>query len=166
MVGCHVFRQNRSIHLADLAVNPLTPSQISLVEASFRQINRHADEAAALFLTRLFEFDPALRRAAKGDMAQQKRFFVKLLGTIVHRLECFDLVRDHIYELAAEHPHLSLREEHHHTVGAALFWMLQQTLGDDFTPAMYGAWMAIFRALSTEIKNAVHELESHAALAC
>ncbi|HEU5078011.1 MAG TPA: globin domain-containing protein [Opitutaceae bacterium] len=147
-------------------MNPLNPFQIALVESSFRKIHRHADEAAALFFTRLFEFDPVLRRTADGDMQQQKRFFVKLLGTVVHRLECFDLVRDYIREIATTHPHLSLRDEHHHTVGAAFFWMLEEILGAEFTPETYGAWMAIFRALSIETKQAVGDLESSTALAC
>lgn len=166
MATCNVFGQIGNTTLNAPAVNPLNSFQVALVEASFRKINRHADEAAALFFTRLFEFDPALRRAATGDRLQQQRFFVKLLGTIVHRLECFDLVRDHVREIACAHPHLSLREEHHHSIGAALFWMLQEVLGPEFTPETYAAWMAIFRALSIEAKQSVRDLESSTALAC
>ena len=36
--------------------------------------------------------------------------------------------------------------------------MLEQVLGDDFTPAVYAVWMTIFRTLSNDIKATVEEL--------
>jgi hemoglobin-like flavoprotein len=141
------------------AVNPLNSHQIALVEASFRKISRNGEQASSLFFTRLFEFDPSLRHACGDDFAAARRFFVRLLGTIVHRLESFDAVRDHLRELALAEPGLAEREEHHHSVGAAFFWMLQEVLGRDFTPETYGAWMTVFRILSNEAKAAVRELE-------
>ena len=142
---------------AYLIVNPLCPSDIALAEASFRKINRHADEAAALFFTRLYEFDPVLRTVAAADHTTRKREFIRLLGTIVHRLDCLDLLRDHVRELASPHSTLVAAEEHHHSVGAAFFWMLEQVLGTDFTPAVYAAWMSIFRLLSADIKASSQE---------
>jgi len=40
------------------------------------------------------------------------------------------------------------------TIGAALFWMLEQMLGDDFTPDVYAAWMTVFVSLSNDLRTA------------
>jgi hemoglobin-like flavoprotein len=141
-------------------VIPLSPSEIHIVQISFRQISRNAERSADLFYARLFEFDPALRSLVKDNFAEQKRGFIRLLGTVVHRLDCLDLVRDHLVELAICHPEVKESEEHHHSVGAALFWMLEQILQDAFTPANYGAWMTIFRTLSDDLRARVAELEA------
>ena len=135
-------------------MNLINASEIALIQASFRKISRNGDEAASLFYTRLFEFDPQLRSLARGDFAEQKREFIRLLGTIVHRLDCFELVRDHLLELALCHPEVNENDQHHHAIGAALFWMFEQVLGRDFTAATYGAWMTIFRTLSNDLKVA------------
>ena len=139
-------------------MNSFSPSQIFLVQTSFRKINRNADRAATLFYTRLFDFDPALQALITPDLAEQKREFIRLLGTVVHRLDCLSLVRDHLIDLARNRPEINESDEHHHSIGAALFWMLEQVLEDDFSPATYAAWMTVFRTLSDEMKVGTREL--------
>jgi len=138
-------------------VNSFSPSQLFLVQTSFRKISRNADRAAALFYSRLFDFDPALQSLITSDRMEQKREFIRLLGTVVHRLDCLSLVRDHLIELSHRRPQINDSDEHHHAIGAALFWMLEQILGDDFTPATYAAWMEVFRTLSDEMKAGARE---------
>lgn len=137
-------------------MNPFSPSEILLVQTSFRKINRNGDRAAELFYTRLFQFDPALR-GTNTELAEKKREFIRLLGTVVHRLDCLELVRDHLAELAFRHPDINNSDEHHHSIGAALFWMLEQVLEEEFTAVTYAAWMTVFRTLSDELKAAARE---------
>ena len=134
------------------AVNPLSFPEILLVQISFQKISLNADRSADLFYSRLFKFDAALRNLIKTDFFAQKRGFIRLLGIVVHRLDCFDLVRDHFAELALSYPEVNESEQRHRSIGAALFWMLEEILEDDFTPACRAAWMTIFRTLSDELK--------------
>lgn len=137
-------------------MNLFSPSEVLLVQTSFRKINRNADRAAAHFYARLFDFDPSLR-GSSSELAEKKREFIRLLGTVVHRLDCLELVRDHLAELALRHPDINNSDEHHHSIGAALFWMLEQILEDEFTSATYAAWMTVFRTLSDELKTSTRE---------
>lgn len=132
-------------------MNLLSPSEILVLQTSFAKISREADRAADLFFARLDEFDPALRTLADVDFCDQKKGFIRLLGTVVHRLDCLDLVRDHLLELALDHAEVSASEEHHHFIGAAFFWMLEEILQDDFRPDCYAAWMTVFRLLSDDL---------------
>src|SRR5262245_59629297 len=49
----------------------MTPKQITIVQSTFEQIRPMAEDAAALFYTRLFTLDGSLRALFKGDMQQQ-----------------------------------------------------------------------------------------------
>jgi hemoglobin-like flavoprotein len=92
------------------------------------------------------------------DFAEQKREFIRLLGTIVHRVDTFDVLRDHLRELAHCHPEICESDDNHYAIGAALFWMLEQILGDDFTPETYAAWMNVYRVLSEDVKASARDL--------
>ncbi len=140
------------------AVHAFTSTEIALVESSFRKLSRQADDAAALFFARLFEFAPVLRAVSRTDLPTQRREFIRLLGTIVHRLDCYEVLRDHLRDAAEDHPDFFGREAHHHAIGAAFFWMLEQVLGGEFTPAVYAAWMTVFHALSEDVRNATRDL--------
>lgn len=136
----------------------LSPADSALLQSSFRKIRRDSDFAADLFFTRLFDFDPSLRNRMRGDMDEQKREFIRWLGVIVHRVDSFELLRDHMREVAACHPDLCGNDDHHYSFGAALFWMLEQVLGNEFTAATYAVWMTVYGVLSNDMKAAAREL--------
>jgi hemoglobin-like flavoprotein len=139
-------------------MHAIASSDAALLQSSFRKISRDAENAADLFFTRLFDFSPSLRDALHTDLEDQKRGFMRLLGTIVHRSDSFELVRDRMRELALCRVDLCGNDDHHYAVGAALFWMLEQVLGDDFTAAAYASWMSVYRVLSADMKTAAREL--------
>jgi hemoglobin-like flavoprotein len=136
------------------STTPISAHEIALIETSFRKLSRNSAQAAALFYTRLFDFDPLFRALLKNDRSTAHRKFFHHLGTIVHRLDCYDVVRDYVSDLIAGHPCFANTDEHIRTIGAALFWMLEQMLGDDFTPDVYAAWMTVFVTLSNDLKTA------------
>jgi hemoglobin-like flavoprotein len=49
----------------------MTPKQIEIVKASWREVLPIRDQAAALLYTRLFELDPALRKLLNGNVEEQ-----------------------------------------------------------------------------------------------
>ena len=65
----------------------MTTEQIKLVQDSFRQIAPIAETAAQLFYARLFELDPDLELLFKGNLSEQGRKLMQMLGLAVHSLD-------------------------------------------------------------------------------
>lgn len=121
---------------------------IALVQASFRQIAPIADQAAALFYTRLFELDPALRSLFRGDMQEQGRKLMAMLATAVDSLDRLETVVPAVRALGARHARYGVLEEHYASVGAALIWTLQKALGPEFSPGLRAAWIGTYTKLA------------------
>lgn len=65
----------------------MTPEQIALVRDSFAKVAPIAPAAASVFYDRLFVLDPALRPLFKGDMVEQGRKLMAMIGTAVANLD-------------------------------------------------------------------------------
>lgn len=61
----------------------MTPEAQRLVRNSFARVAPIAPAAAAMFYDRLFALDPALRPLFKGDMAEQGKKRMDMIGTTV-----------------------------------------------------------------------------------
>lgn len=121
----------------------MTDSQIRLVRDSFRQVTRMAESASTLFYWRLFEFDPDLRQLFKGDMTEQGRELMEMLGAAVKRLERPEQLLPAVRVLSAHRAAYGVREQDHETVGRALLATLRHALGEAFTPALEAAWVEV-----------------------
>jgi len=65
----------------------MTDEQIRLVQDSFRQVAPIAETAAQLFYARLFELDPDLELLFKGNLSEQGRKLMQMLGLAVNSLD-------------------------------------------------------------------------------
>ncbi|PLX39453.1 MAG: hemin receptor [Hyphomicrobiales bacterium] len=126
----------------------MTPEQIDLVQASFRQVAPISETAAELFYGRLFEIAPEVQVHFKGDMKNQGRMLMQTLATVVNSLKDLEAILPAVKELAARHVDYGIKAEHYAPVGASLIWTLQKGLGDDFTEETRQAWVAAYDALS------------------
>ena len=131
--------------------------QIELVQESFEKVVPIADAAAALFYGRLFDLDPALEALFKGDMVEQGRKLMQMIGVAVKSLDRLEQVLPAVCALGARHAGYGVRENDYDTVGRALIWTLRKGLGDDFTPETEGAWAATYAALAGVMKRAQAE---------
>ncbi len=113
----------------------MTPEAQRLVRESFAKVAPIAPAAAAMFYDRLFVLDPALRPLFKGDMAEQGRKLMSMIGVAVANLGKLDVILPAVRDLGQRHACYGVRQAHYDTVGTALVWTLEQGLGDDFTPA-------------------------------
>ena len=68
----------------------MTNEQIKLVQDSFRQVAPIAETAAQLFYARLFELDPDLELLFKGNLSEQGRKLMQMLGLAVNSLDRMD----------------------------------------------------------------------------
>jgi hemoglobin-like flavoprotein len=120
-------------------------TQKALVQTSFAQVQPIADAAAALFYRRLFELNPALQPLFKGDMEEQGRKLMDMLGLAVKGLDRPEALLPALAALGRRHASYGVNEKDYETVGAALLWTLEQGLGPGFTPDIREAWTAVYR---------------------
>lgn len=132
----------------------MTSESQDLVRQSFARVAPIAPEAAAMFYQRLFLLDPTLRPLFKGDMREQGRKLMAMIGTAVAGLDDLSSIVPAVEALGRRHATYGVRPESYDTVGAALLWTLGQALGDDFTPPVEAAWTEAYTILATVMKAA------------
>jgi hemoglobin-like flavoprotein len=132
----------------------VTPQQIDLVQASWKQVVPVAETAAQMFYGRLFFLDPSLRALFLGDMREQGRKVMAMLSYTVNGLTRLEVLLPAIRALGRRHTTYGVRPEHYFTVGAALLWTLEQGLGAAFTPAVREAWVAAYGVLASTMRDA------------
>jgi len=135
----------------------MTPEQIELVKTSWAQVVPIADTAAKLFYGKLFELDPALKPLFKGDMTEQGRKLMRMVGTAVNGLDRLDQIVPAVKDLGVRHVAYGVQDSHYDTVGSALLWTLDQGLGDGFTPDVETAWATVYGLLADTMKSAAAE---------
>ena len=127
----------------------MTPSQIDLIQDSFRKVVPISDTAAALFYGRLFEIAPEVKPLFKGDMSLQGAKLMATLGLVVAGLNDLSKIVPAAESLARKHVAYGVKDEHYAPVGAALIWTLERGLGPDFTPETKAAWIEAYAILSS-----------------
>jgi len=130
----------------------MTSNQINLVQASFRQVMPLAETAAKIFYERLFELDESLQALFTNDMLTQGNKLMQFLGLAVVSLNKPEQLRPTLRTLGARHVAYGVLEEDFDTVGSALLWTLERTLGDAFTPDLEQAWIEVYAMISAEMK--------------
>jgi len=136
---------------------PLSARDIALVQASFELVLPIADDAAALFYSRLFELDPSLRALFRGDMKTQGRALMGMIRVAVAGLAKLDQIVPAVQTLGRRHATYGVKDEHYATVASALIWTLEQGLGDAFTPETRTAWVKVYTLLAETMQQAAAE---------
>ena len=132
----------------------MTPQQIDLVQASWKQMLPVTETAAQMFYGRLFFLDPSLRPLFVGDMRDQGRKVMTMMSFTVNGLGRLDELLPAVKALGRRHAAYGVRAEHYYTVGAAFLWTLEQGLGEAFTPAVREAWVAAYGVLANTMRDA------------
>jgi nitric oxide dioxygenase len=135
----------------------MTPSQIELVQSSFGRLVPIADAAANLFYDRLFEIAPHLRSMFPEDLTEQKKKLMAMLGTAVGGLGRLDTLVPVLRALGRRHAGYGVKAQHYASVGSALLWTLEKTLGAAFTPDVKDAWATAYILLWTTMNDAAGE---------
>jgi len=128
-------------------------NEIALVQQSWAKVSESSDEAAARFYHRLFELYPELRPLFKGEMDEQSQKLMRMIGRAVDALDDLSLLDRVIRMMGARHSGYGVRAEDYEKLGAALIWMLEQRLGDDFTPATRAAWVSVYDDLAEMMQD-------------
>jgi hemoglobin-like flavoprotein len=132
----------------------LTPTQITLVEQSFERLVPIADIVAKLFYARLFEIAPELRGTLFGqvDMAAQRKKLIVVLALSVKWLRHPDTLLSVLSDLGRRHVRYGVLDEHYDTMGQALLWTVERTVGGTFTPEVREAWRSVYALVADTMK--------------
>ena len=131
----------------------MTNEQIKLVQDSFRQVAPIAETAAQLFYARLFELDPDLELLFKGNLSEQGRKLMQMLGLAVNSLDRMEQLLPVARSLGARHVTYGVRDRDYSTVGEALLWTLRKGLGPAFTPDVEAAWSNVYATLASAMQS-------------
>lgn len=127
---------------------------IARVQSSWQKVAAIAPQAAALFYQNLFVADPSLQALFKGNMEDQGKKLMQMIGAAVGKLQDLDSLLPILHGLAVRHVGYGVRNEHYQTVGAALLQTLRQGLGEDFTPEVKQAWTEVYGLIASEMMTA------------
>jgi hemoglobin-like flavoprotein len=136
----------------------MNPSTINDVQSTFNIIAPIADDAAALFYSKLFEIDPSLKSMFKGDMTDQRKKLMQILGVAVSSLNNLEAIVPAVQDLGRRHVKYGVRPQHYNTVAEAILWMLAQTLGATFTPTIKQSWTEVYTVLADTMIAAGNEV--------
>lgn len=135
----------------------MTPDQVHLIRKSFAELSYHNHVAALVFYRRLFQLDPELRPLFTGDIEEQSRKLMEMLGALIAMLERPVGLEIELRAMGARHAGYGVKDPHYATVGAALIDMLAETLGEKFTPETRDAWLELYGAVESAMKAGAAE---------
>jgi hemoglobin-like flavoprotein len=133
----------------------MTPEQKNLVQESFALVAPIADQAGALFYSRLFQVDPTVRSLFRGDIQEQSQKLMQTLAVAVASLDNLEGLVPALHALGRRHVGYGVTQQHFDTVAAALLWTLEQGLGTHWTPEVQHAWVAAYTVLVTTMQEAM-----------
>jgi hemoglobin-like flavoprotein len=132
----------------------MTPTQIQLVQDSFKKVAPIANIAADLFYDRLFVLAPEVRSLFPEDLTEQKKKLMQMLATAVTNLHRAETILPAVQALGRRHAGYGVTDKHYEVVGEALLWTLGQGLGAGFTPAVKEAWTQTYLTVAGVMKQA------------
>ena len=141
----------------------VTPKEAKLIRASFELAAISSTRTSELFYQRLFALDPSVRGLFHGDMREQGRKLISTLALVVDSIDQLEDLLPMIRELGVRHANYHVEERHSATVGEALLWALEQTVGTTFTASTRTAWKKAYTILANTMIEAARSAVAGAA---
>jgi len=92
------------------------------------------------------------------DIVLQGRKFMTMLAVMVRGLDALDRLLTDVENLGRRHVAYGVSNTHYQTVEAALLWAIQDSLGDEWTPAVGEAWGAAYRLIADTMQRAARDV--------
>jgi nitric oxide dioxygenase len=140
----------------------MTPKQIDLVEIGYHTAMNMREGISAAFFERLFELDPDFRDLFEDDLRDRASWLIAALGNLVGNIHSAGATGGNGPLPAGDGAENTILEYHFFTVGGALLWALEDSLGRLFSPAMEEAWAAAFYSHSTGMFPPLDEMREAA----
>jgi len=135
----------------------MNPEVVQLIQESWAEVTLIAPQAAALFYNNLFMLDPSLKPLFQGNMEEQGKRLMEMIGTAVQKLNNLETVVPVLQSLGKQHVRYGVKEEHYKTVGTALLTTLSQGLSENFTPPLKEAWTLVYGVMADVMIKAAYQ---------
>lgn len=126
-----------------------TEREIELVRSTWSAASADPDAAAALFYGKLFETAPGVKPLFTGDMKEQGRKLMQMIGIAVNNMERVPEIQPALVELAERHDGYGAEADHYPVVGDTLIDTLRTALGEAFTEEAEAAWAKTYGAIAS-----------------
>ncbi len=126
-----------------------TEREIELVRDTWGQVAGDPDGAAQLFYGRLFETAPEVKPLFTGDMSEQGRKLMQMIGIAVNNMDRVEEIVPALQDLGRKHIGYGVVDEQYPIVGEVLLGTLASALGDAFTEEASAAWAKTYGALAS-----------------
>ena len=142
----------------------LTQHDKQLVRETFALLAPQAQEATEAFYDYLAHLEPEAYRLQKSiDRNRRGQQFMMVLSIVVQTLDDLEIA---LYPFQQLQRHYRPGMNDYQVIGMAFLWMLQETLGDAYTPEVAGAWRKTYTqivelAAATSIQNNFYGGTSH-----
>src|SRR5262249_15176377 len=114
-----------------------------LVRRTFTQLAVHEDEATALFNRRLVELNPALVFFVVDESGTQRHRPLEILARVIALIDKPAALSAQLKLLQTQQQR-NVTQDHLPQVGEALLWVIENRLGEDFTPDIRAAWVHFY----------------------
>lgn len=141
----------------------LTTRQIELIQSAIPVITANADTVAEAFYTQLFALDPSLRPMFRGDMVEQGRKLMTMLGTALNNVNRLDSLHAPLQNMGRRHIDYGVTLYHYAVVGRALINTLETAFGEAFTQEVRTAWVTLYGALVEATTAGLYEPQTESA---
>jgi hemoglobin-like flavoprotein len=131
----------------------MTPTQIDLVQDSFRDLGPQLGEASRVFYEELFRMSPDLRTLFPEDLGRQKEKFTQMMSVVVRNLGRVSAISEDITDLGHRHMAYDIDEESYEVFGEALSRMLDRLFGTRMSPDLRDAWSAAYDMVARVMKE-------------
>lgn len=131
----------------------MTPTQISVVQASWQKVDEKNHEVAEMFYQRLFELAPDLRQFYQADLQEYGTRLMRNLGNAVESLARLDSVLPMLQEFGQQRFERGIKDGHETAVRNAMLWALEQRLAEAFTQDVRTAWNETYSLLTGIIQR-------------
>ena len=134
-------------------LKPMRVAEIQMVRDSFRDVERQAHIAALIFYRRLFSLDPSLRRLFQNDIETQADKLMAKLSQSIDLLDQPTRLLPLLRQLGQQHAGYGVETAHYDVVGKALLGMLEDVIGNAFTPEVRTAWIHVYTVMATTMQR-------------
>ncbi|HAA16341.1 MAG TPA: hemin receptor [Cytophagales bacterium] len=132
----------------------MTEKDKELVQDSFQHVIPIADEVGLQFYNTLFENAPEARSMFPEDITAQSKKLMELLTYAISSLDNLDVLVPEVKKLGQRHVGYGVKPEHYGLVATALLTVLEDKLGEAWTPELKNAWVQVYTVLANTMQEA------------
>lgn len=137
----------------------MTDRNVLIIKNSWSYIITQSDHVGESFYKKLFELDPCLIPMFQNDIEHQAKKMMDMLTYMVMNLQNMQNIQDDIDALAKRHVHYGTKPEQYQTVGQALIWVLQNSLGDEWDEEIGQSWMDLYNLCASSMIKASNSIQ-------